>query len=227
MYTIGQVSEMFSLPISTIRYYDKMGLIPGLERTSGTRRFGEEQLESLRVIECLKRSGLEIRDIRQFMEWCQEGPDTYHDRLHLFEERQKKVDEKIAELERTRAMISWKLWYYRTAEQTGSESFMEAGPEGLPEEGRQLWKKAHQETGVEQVAQEKAERCDGSQCPSKTNLPKQIKQTRSSTSNSASAIPNGETSTALREGAEAIAKGGTGKSYKTAEDMLAAIRAEY
>ena len=51
MYTIGQVSEMFSLPISTIRYYDKMGLIPGLERTSGIRRFDEEQLESLRVIE--------------------------------------------------------------------------------------------------------------------------------------------------------------------------------
>lgn len=70
MYTIGQVSERFDLPVSTLRYYDKEGLFPNLTRTSGARRFGEQELETLRVIECLKRSGLEIREIRQFMEWC-------------------------------------------------------------------------------------------------------------------------------------------------------------
>ena len=56
MYTIGQVSEMFSLPISTLRYYDKEGLFPQMERSSGIRRFSERELEALRVIECLKRS---------------------------------------------------------------------------------------------------------------------------------------------------------------------------
>ena len=74
MYTIGQVSEMFGIPISTLRYYDKQGLFPGLERASGIRKFGDRELETLRVIECLKRSGLEIKDIRQFMDWCGEGP---------------------------------------------------------------------------------------------------------------------------------------------------------
>lgn len=49
MYTIGQVSEMFGLPISTLRYYDKEGLFPGMRRTSGIRQFDKEQLESLRV----------------------------------------------------------------------------------------------------------------------------------------------------------------------------------
>ena len=63
MYTIGQVSEMFDLPISTLRYYDKQGLFPGMVRVSGIRKFSESELESLRVIECLKKSGLEIRDI--------------------------------------------------------------------------------------------------------------------------------------------------------------------
>ena len=53
MYTIGQVSEMFSLPISTLRYYDKEGLFPQMERSSGIRRFSERELEALRVIECL------------------------------------------------------------------------------------------------------------------------------------------------------------------------------
>lgn len=63
MYTIGQVSEMFSLPISTLRYYDKEGLFPQMERSSGIRRFSERELEALRVIECLKRSGPEIKAI--------------------------------------------------------------------------------------------------------------------------------------------------------------------
>ena len=63
MYTIGQVSEMFSLPISTLRYYDKEGLFPQMERRSGIRRFSERELVALRVIECLISSGLEIMDI--------------------------------------------------------------------------------------------------------------------------------------------------------------------
>ena len=57
MYTIGQVAEMFGLPVSTLRYYDKQGLFPGLERASGIRRFGDTELEALRVIECLKKAG--------------------------------------------------------------------------------------------------------------------------------------------------------------------------
>ena len=61
MYTIGQISEMFQLPISTLRYYDKEGLFPDLERSSGIRRFSEKEIEALRVIECLKKSGLEIK----------------------------------------------------------------------------------------------------------------------------------------------------------------------
>ena len=73
MYTIGQVAEMLGLPASTLRYYDKQGLFP-LEWHPGIRRFSDTELEALRVIECLKKAGMEIRDIRLFMEWCAEGP---------------------------------------------------------------------------------------------------------------------------------------------------------
>ena len=66
MYTIGQVSEMFGLPISTLRYYDKEGLFPAMERKNGIRKFGDAELEALRVIECLKTSGLEIKEIKLF-----------------------------------------------------------------------------------------------------------------------------------------------------------------
>ena len=70
MYTIGQVAEMFDLPISTLRYYDKQGLFPNMERASGIRRFSDTEIEALRVIACLKKAGMEIKDIRQFMDWC-------------------------------------------------------------------------------------------------------------------------------------------------------------
>lgn len=70
MYTIGEVSKIFDLPISTLRYYDKEGLFPDLIRINGIRKFTEKELEALRVIECLKKTGLEIKDIKQFMDWC-------------------------------------------------------------------------------------------------------------------------------------------------------------
>ena len=46
MYTIGQISELFHLPISTLRYYDKEGLFPDLKRSSGIRQFGDKEIEN-------------------------------------------------------------------------------------------------------------------------------------------------------------------------------------
>ena len=54
MYSIGQVAEMFGLPISTLRYYDKQGLFPNMERASGICRFSDREIEALCVISCLK-----------------------------------------------------------------------------------------------------------------------------------------------------------------------------
>ena len=73
MYTISQVSAMFSLPVSTLRYYDKEGFFPNLERKGNIRYFSNNELEALRIIECLKKSGLEIKDIKQFFIWVSEG----------------------------------------------------------------------------------------------------------------------------------------------------------
>ena len=50
MYTIGQVSQMCGIPVSTLRYYDKEGLFPHMERVSGIRRFSDRELETLRII---------------------------------------------------------------------------------------------------------------------------------------------------------------------------------
>lgn len=143
-YTIGQVAEMFNMPISTLRYYDKEGLFPDLARTSGIRRFGERELEALRVIECLKRSGLEIKDIKQFMQWCSEGSSTYPQRRELFLRQKQTVEAEIARMEKTLDMLNFKCWYYEQAMKDGNEDALhEMIPDKLPEDIQALYDRTH------------------------------------------------------------------------------------
>ena len=145
MYTIGQVSEMFSIPVSTLRYYDKEGLFPGMERKSGIRKFSDNEIEALRVIECLKASGLEIREIKQFMEWTTEGSATYQQRKQLFETRLKKVEEEMDKLQKTKDMLKYKCWYYETAIQDGNEERIHSLlPDNLPPEIQKMYNNAHE-----------------------------------------------------------------------------------
>ena len=146
MYTIGQVSKMFGLPVSTLRYYDKEGLFPDMERSNGIRRFGQRELEALRVIECLKKSGMEIKDIRQFMEWCAQGSSTYPQRRAMFIRQKEIVEAEIARMNRVLDMLSFKCWYYEQAIKDGNEQRLSAmTPEDMPEEIRQAWLRAHEQ----------------------------------------------------------------------------------
>ena len=145
MYTIGQVAKMYSLPVSTLRYYDKEGLFPNLERTSGIRRFSDRELEALHVIECLKRSGLEIKDIKQFMQWCAQGSSTYEQRHELFLRQRETVEAEMEKLRRVKAMIDFKCWYYETAIADGNEDRIRAMlPDKLPDDIQKLYDLAHE-----------------------------------------------------------------------------------
>lgn len=145
MYTIGEVSKLFDLPVSTLRYYDKQGLFPNIERVSGIRKFQDTELEALRVIECLKRSGLEIKDIKQFMDWCVEGASTYPQRKELFEKQKERLEAEIAHMNQVLDMLKFKCWYYEQAMQDGNEERLKRLlPDRLPEEIQVLYDNAHQ-----------------------------------------------------------------------------------
>ena len=111
---------MFHIPISTLRYYDKEGLFPHMERVSGIRKFSDSELEALHVIECLKKSGLEIKEIKQFMTWCAEGSTTYPQRKQLFEERKQALQQQMLQLQKALDMIQFKCWYYEQAIKDGN-----------------------------------------------------------------------------------------------------------
>lgn len=145
MYTIGQVSEMFYLPVSTLRYYDKEGLFPDMQRISGIRKFDDKEIEALRLIECLKKSGLEIKDIKQFMEWCSEGSSTYPQRRALFLRQKEMVEKEIQRMEKVLDMIRFKCWYYEEAMKDGNEDRLhEMLPDHLPDEIQELYDHAHE-----------------------------------------------------------------------------------
>lgn len=146
MFTIGQVSEMFGLPISTLRYYDKQGLFPKMQRVSGIRKFSDSEIEALRIIECLKKSGLEIKDIKQFMNWCIEGSSTYPQRKELFEKQRQTVEVEIEHLNKVLDMLKFKCWYYEQAIQNGDEEKLRAMiPDNLPEEIKKHYINAHKD----------------------------------------------------------------------------------
>ena len=139
-YTIKDVAERTGISAYTLRYYDKEGLFPGMERRSGIRRFSEKEVEALKVIECLKASGLEIRDIRKFMQWCTEGPSTYRQRKELFEKRRAALEEEMERLNGVLNLLRYKCWYYETAIEKGSEDFIEEMlPDQLPPEIQEMY----------------------------------------------------------------------------------------
>lgn len=145
MYTIGQISEMFNIPVSTLRYYDKEGLFPNMKRESNIRKFDDSEIETLRIIECLKKSGMEIKDIRRYMELCSEGSATYAERKALFEKQRKSVEGEIARLEKTLNMLKFKCWYYEQAIADGNEEHIrEMLPDKLPSDIQAVYDNAHE-----------------------------------------------------------------------------------
>ena len=82
MYTVGEIAKKLNVTASTLRYYDKEGLLPFVKRSDGGMRiFGDEDMSSLKVIECLKKTGMPIKEIKHFMDCCLAGDDKIGERL--------------------------------------------------------------------------------------------------------------------------------------------------
>lgn len=106
---------------STLRYYEKEGLLPFVERTDGgIRTFKDDDFAWLRTIECLKKTGMSIKDIKQFIDWCIEGDATIDKRLALIQKQKDEVNSQIRKLNDTLDMLDYKEWYYQTAKQAGT-----------------------------------------------------------------------------------------------------------
>ena len=80
VYTVGEMAKLLDIPASTLRYYDKEGLLPFVERSSGgIRLFKDSDFEWLSIIECMKQTGMPMT----FIDLCMAGDSTISERLNL------------------------------------------------------------------------------------------------------------------------------------------------
>ena len=121
MYTIGDAAAELGMPASTIRFYEKNGLIPNQQRSSdGRRLFNEDDLEWMRFVERLKVSGMPIKEIREYIQLYLAGDSTIEERRRIVYERRDAIDAQLEELKLARDFIDYKCWYYDVARETGT-----------------------------------------------------------------------------------------------------------
>lgn len=113
-YTIREISERFSLPASTLRYYESEGLLPAVQKnSSGQRIYTEEHIERLNCINCFKRTGMTIPQLRKFFEYEANEPQYIDDIIALLEAQEKLVDEKLRQLQKDSIHVHHKVEHYK------------------------------------------------------------------------------------------------------------------
>lgn len=136
-YTIGQISKQTGIPISTLRYYDREGMFPSMERSSGGIRVFSDHETRAPYYVCLKKSGLPIKEIKEFLAWCEEGDASLQKRRNLFYKRREEVQRQLHDLQDTLHTLAYKCWYYDAALAAGSEAAVAKMPEcDIPEDIR-------------------------------------------------------------------------------------------
>lgn len=121
-YSIGEVSEKLNIPASTLRYYDKHGLLPFVDRNeNGQRSFKENDLNFLEVISCMKKCGMTIKEIRHFIDLCMQGDVTLNARYDLLDQEEASVVKQIDVLQKQLDFLHYKMWYFKTAIDAGTE----------------------------------------------------------------------------------------------------------
>ena len=121
-YTISEAAEKTGLPPSTIRFYDKEGLLPNIKRKNGIRVFEDMDLRLMGLLTCLKNTGMPIKRIRDYVELTSKGDDTLQERYEIIKSQRQFVLDQIEQLQYYLEELDFKDWYYNKALAAGSES---------------------------------------------------------------------------------------------------------
>ena len=126
VYTIGQVSKMVNLPTTTLRFYESSGLLPEVNRNpSGQRVFTAEDLARLDVIECLKNSGMQLTDVKRYIDCCLEGDGSLEERLELIKAQAQQLREHVRLLQKSMESLRHMICYYEEALAAGTEAALQ------------------------------------------------------------------------------------------------------
>lgn len=111
--TIAEVSKKYNLTTDTIRYYERIGLIPTIPRTeNGIRNFDEESCRWIEFIKCMRNAGMEIEILLEYVNLFKQGKTTVKARKRLLEEQREKLIEKQNNINATIERLDYKLKLY-------------------------------------------------------------------------------------------------------------------
>lgn len=113
MYSIKQVQLISGLPASTLRYYEKEGILPEISRDGGGRRlYTEEQMDWLRFVMAMKDTGMTIEEIKTYLELALKGEDTIQERRDFLVLHKEKVEDQMAQTQNNMEKIIRKIAFY-------------------------------------------------------------------------------------------------------------------
>jgi DNA-binding transcriptional MerR regulator len=114
-YSPGQAAEKTGFSLDTLRYYERIGLLDDIARSSGGQRvFTDDDLAWLGVLRCLRDTGMPIARMLRYAELARGGDETLAERIALLEEHDRAVGENIANLQAQQAHIREKIRWYRS-----------------------------------------------------------------------------------------------------------------
>ena len=111
---IKSVSDLLGISADTIRYYERVGLVPPITRTAtGIRDFQDHDIEALEFIKCFRSAGVSVDSLVDYMSLYQKGDETREKRLGILEEEKKKLEERFSQLQTALNRLNLKIKLYK------------------------------------------------------------------------------------------------------------------
>lgn len=113
VYTINEIAKICDISVYTIRFYDKEGLLPFVTRNStGNRQFSEGDLDMIKLICCLKNTGMQVKEIKQYIDLCMQGEGTSPARRQIMVDHRKSILRQIDDLKKNLTIVNLKIGFY-------------------------------------------------------------------------------------------------------------------
>lgn len=124
--TIKEVSEKYGISSDTLRYYERVGMIPPVERTEGgIRNYGEDDIKWVELVLCMRSAGLPIEAIIEYVRLSRLGDSTFKGRLELLSEQREALISQKEKIDEMLSRLNYKISKYEEAVKTGKISWDE------------------------------------------------------------------------------------------------------
>ena len=113
MYTMKEVCQMVGWNYETLKYYCKEGLIPNVKRDKNNYRvFDENNIEWIKGLQCLKKCGMSLKDMHQYLDYCMQGPVSIPERMDMLDHTKEDLERRLSEIQESLDYIEHKKELY-------------------------------------------------------------------------------------------------------------------